>query len=254
MLPPTARFSSRVGNYVRYRPGYPPEVIEVLKSECGLGPSAAVADVGAGTGIFTRLLLETGARVYAVEPNREMREAAEAGSEYRPNFSTVAATAEATTLPDASVDLVTAAQAMHWFDAAAARAEFARILKPEGNVALIWNSRLENGTRFMEDYEALLRRFAPEYGTVNHHNIDDAEIAAFFAPQPMRVRSFPNAQRMDYEGLQGRLLSSSYAPEAGNPNHLPMLAALRELFDHEQNDGAVEFLYETKVYWGRVKG
>ena len=163
---PTARFTSRVDDYVRARPGYPPEVVRLLETECALGPGKSVADVGSGTGILTRDLLETGATVYAVEPNAAMREAAEAALEplsppgergRGEGFVSLAATAEATTLPDAAVDLVIAAQAFHWFDRDAARQEFSRILREPRWVALVWNERAESGTPFLEGYETLLR-------------------------------------------------------------------------------------------------
>src|SRR3974390_1220982 len=125
---PTARFSARVGTYVRYRPGYPAEVLELLRRECGLKPQHVVADIASGTGLFTRLLLENGNRVFAVEPNQHMREAGARFLGKHEKLTSVAGTAEDTTLPSASVDLVTAAQAAHWFDRVRARPEFARIL------------------------------------------------------------------------------------------------------------------------------
>src|ERR1700722_13943261 len=128
----TSRFSKRVENYVRYRPGYPAEVLKVLKKECRLLPSHALADIASGTGIWTRLLLENRNSVFGVEPNAEMRHAGERLLEAFAGFTSVAGTAEATTLADQSVDFVTAAQAAHWFDRGRARREFGRILKPGG--------------------------------------------------------------------------------------------------------------------------
>src|ERR1700733_5090047 len=138
----TSRFSDRVEKYVLYRPGYPPEVLRTLQTECGLMPNHAIADIASGTGIWTRMLLENGNSVFGVEPNAEMREAGERLLAAFPNFTSVAGTAEASELADHSVDFVTAAQAAHWFDRARARCEFGRVLKPGGWLVLLWNERL----------------------------------------------------------------------------------------------------------------
>jgi SAM-dependent methyltransferase len=246
----TQRFTDRVSDYVRFRPGYPPEVVTFLHVTCGLADNARVADIGAGTGISTRLFLDAGHAVVAVEPNPAMRAAADRWLGHYPGYSSVAGTAEATSLPDGSVDLVTAAQAFHWFDAAEAQREFARILKPNGLIVLMWNSRLLDATPFLAGYEALLQRFSDDYQSVAERYADDDSMTAWFAGRLAHKASFPNAQRLDFDGLKGRLMSSSYAPKAGHPNHEPMLAALRELFDRTAHDGAVEFLYETCVYTG----
>jgi len=251
MKPATERFSDRVDNYVRYRPSYPPALLDLLERECGLGPGAVVADVGAGTGIFSRLLLERGARVLAVEPNAAMRAAAEQLLSGSPGFASVAAPAEATGLADGSVDIVTAAQAFHWFDRERARHEFRRILKPGGWTVLIWNERVVDTTPFLREYEQLLQDYAPEYGIVDHRNIGPEQVAEFFAPAPVAFRSFPNYQRLDFDALKGRLLSSSYAPAPGHPNHEPMLEALRRSFDRHQIDGTVTLEYQTRVFYGR---
>ncbi len=247
---PTTRFTDRVANYVRYRPGYPAEIIPYLSEAIGLGPADIVADVGAGTGISTRLFLDHGNVVFAVEPNAAMRAAAEAELARYPNFRSIAARAEATGLAQASVDLVAAAQAFHWFDRPAARAEFARILRPGGWVVLLWNVKLTDATPFLRDYEALLVEFGTDYTAVRHENVTDTELAAFFG-QGYSSRTFPNAQRLDYAGLEGRLLSASYAPGPEHPDHAPMLAALRRIFDARQVGGQVVLEYETRVYSGR---
>lgn len=250
--PSTKRFSDRVADYVRYRPSYPAGVVETLRHDAGLAPSAQVADVGSGTGIFASLLLPHCQRVYGVEPNDAMRAAAEQLLAGEPRFTSVTATAEATTLPDASVDLVTAAQAFHWFDKAACRREFARILKPDGIVALVWNERETATTPFLAGYEALLHRHAANYAQVNHANIDARVIAEFFAPAPYALVELPNEQRCDFDALKGRLLSSSYAPNIGRPGHAEMIADLVALFSHHSEEGAVSLLYTTKLYFGRL--
>lgn len=247
---PTRRFSDRVENYVRHRPSYPAEAIEALRAQAGLGPEAKVADIGSGTGIFAALLLPHCGRVFGVEPNDAMRAAAEERLGGDPRFTSVAATAEVTTLPDASVELVTAAQAFHWFDIDACRREFARILRPGGQVALIWNERLVDASPFLQDYEALLRRRATDYAQVNHLNTDAQAVAAFYHPREFTLQRFTNEQRFDFEGLKGRLLSSSYAPNAGKPGHEEMLAELAEIFARHERDGRVSFLYSTNLYLG----
>jgi SAM-dependent methyltransferase len=247
----TQRFTDRVADYVKYRPTYPRDVIAFLHEQCGVTEVARVADIGAGTGISAKLFLDAGHPVVAVEPNGAMREAADAWLARYPGFTSVPGTAEATTLDSASVDLVIAAQAFHWFDPATAKREFARILKPGGLVALFWNSRRLTGTPFLEDYEALLQRYGVDYTEVAERYADDARMAEWFGAEFVRQGIFANAQRLDFDGLKGRLMSSSYAPKAGHPNHKPMLAALRDLFDRDANDGAVELLYDTRVYAGR---
>lgn len=249
---PTTRFSDRVADYVRYRPSYPAGVVETLRRAAGLGPAAEVADIGSGTGIFSALLLPFCARVRGVEPNDAMRAAAERRFAGDPRFVSVAASAEATTLPDNSVDLVVAAQAFHWFATADCRREFARILRPGGSVALVWNERETSATPFLSEYEALLHRRATDYAKVNHANVDAHAIAAFFSPVACSLAQFPNEQRFDFEALKGRLLSSSYAPNAGQPGHAEMIADLADLFSRHAQGGSVSFLYTTKLYFGRL--
>ncbi|NBD27977.1 class I SAM-dependent methyltransferase [Paenibacillus glycinis] len=246
------RFSDRVDTYVKYRPSYPKEAIDHLYDAIGFNTASVIADIGAGTGIFSRLLLERGSRVIAVEPNNEMRSAAMETLAQEPQFLAVCGSAEETTLTDRSVDYIVCAQSFHWFDRTAARAEFGRILKPEGKAALIWNSRMTRGTPFREGYDLLLKRYATDYEQMTHKNISSAELASFFKEGTMREARFTMSQAFDYEGLKGRLLSSSYSPMPGHPNHEPMIAALRQLFDETSEDGKIAFDYETEVYWGEV--
>ena len=204
----TSRFSDRVENYIRYRPGYPLEALLALKSECGLSPQQAVADIASGTGIWTRMLLENGNPVFGVEPNPEMRQAGERLLARFPKFTSVTGSAEATTLPDQSVDFVTAAQAAHWFDREGARREFVRILKPGGWLVLLWNERLTDSTPFLREYEQLLLTYGTDYEDVRHEHTSDA-VNEFFDPAPFQERVFEMQQEFDYAGLEGRLLSSS---------------------------------------------
>jgi SAM-dependent methyltransferase len=248
----TQRFSSRVENYVKYRPSYPPALVQFLAKECGLSPNDVIADIGSGTGLLTKLFLDNGNHVMGVEPNREMREAGERFLAACPNFISVDGTAEATTLNDASVDAVIAGQAFHWFDIDKARREFLRILKPAGWVALIWNARRVDSSPFQREYDQLLRTYSEEYARTNHQDaVTDEAIEAFFDSRVGRAR-FDNAQQFDFDGLLGRLMSSSYAPEAGHPSHAPLVKALRDLFDKHQRAGVVTFEYDTEVYFGRL--
>lgn len=249
---PTARFSDRVENYVRYRPGYPPEVLDLLRTECRLQPSHFVADIASGTGVFTRLLLENGNSVFAVEPNLEMREMGVYRLESYYRLVSVAGTAEETTLRSGSVDFVTAAQAAHWFDLPRARAEFARILRPEGWCVLIWNERRTATTPFLRDYEQLLLTYGTDYKEVRHERTT-AMIHEFFAPALCQERLFDLRQQFDYEGAAGRLLSSSYVPLEGHPGYAPMMQELQRIFHAHAIENKVEFEYNTRVYYGKLK-
>ena len=249
---PTARFTGRVADYAAHRPSYPPEVIDVLAREGVLRPGHVVADIGSGTGILTGLLLANGNTVYAVEPNAAMAEEAAARLGGDPRFRPIAGRAEATGLPDGSCDVVTAAQAFHWFDLDATRREFRRILRPGGAVVLIWNIRRLDATPFLREYEELLKRFALDYQKISAGWADEGAIGQFFAPSSFEVRGLEYRQVFGFDGLRGRLLSSSYAPPAGHPRHEPMIAELRRLFDSHQRGGEVAFEYDTKVYWGQL--
>jgi len=252
MTRPTERFSDRAEHYQRYRPGYPPAAVDVLARHCGLAYGAVVADVGSGTGILSEQLLERGARVIGIEPNDAMRAAAEARLGAEPRFRSVAATAEATTLADESVDLWVAAQAFHWFEAPRARLEALRVLRAGGSAALLWNERPPEPGAFFGEYEALLRQHAAEYTSIAAQRVDEASMREFLGGT-MQIARFPNQQTLDYAGLEGRLLSSSYAPAPGHPEHEPMLRGLRTLFDRYSREGAVIFPYETRVYYAQLK-
>jgi SAM-dependent methyltransferase len=248
----TERFSTRAENYARYRPSYPEQVLDLLREQCGLTPDSIVADVGSGTGILSELFLRNGNTVFAIEPNREMREAADRLLAHYERFHSVDGTAEDTGLPYRSVQFVTAGQAFHWFDRGRARTEFARILERGGWCVLVWNDRRTGSTPFLREYQQLLRDHAPEYGHVTHKRLGGDEFARFFGPRGYRTATFPNHQLFDFDGLRGRLLSSSYAPEPGQPGHDSMLARLREIFDAHRQDGKVTFEYDTQVFFGHL--
>jgi ubiquinone/menaquinone biosynthesis C-methylase UbiE len=247
----TERFSSRVENYVRYRPGYPSEVIELLNRECGLTSDSIIADIAFGTGIFTRRLLENGNRVFGVEPNADMRRAGESFLADCPSLTSVAGTAEATTLPDHSMDFVTAAQAAHWFDLNKTRKEFIRITKPGGWSVLLWNERRTDSTPFLREYEQLVLDYGTDYKEVRHERTTET-IHEFSSPTAFHSRVFENHQEIDYAGLEGRLLSSSYTPPPDHPQHNPMLAELRRVFEAHQANGKVVLEYNTRVYYAQL--
>jgi len=251
MTDTTQRFSKRVEDYVRYRPGYPAGLVPRLLEKSALGAGAVVADVGSGTGIFTRLLLQQGLKVYAIEPNAPMREAAEASLGDEQQFVSIAAAAEDTGLDDDAVDLVSAAQSFHWFNNAATKAEFRRILKPDGRLALLWNRR-KLSQPFQQAYDGILRELSPEYGKVNHMNLGENEIADFFAPAEMEVVHFDNSQQLDFPSLLGRLKSSSYCPAEDSPHYIPLVTELLALFDQHAVEGSIDFEYDTELYLGPI--
>lgn len=251
MLDPTKRFSNRVQNYLKYRPTYPSAIIPLLESKCGLTSDSVIAEPGSGTGLLTKLFLQNGNRVFGVEPNAEMRAAGEKELANCPKFSSVNATAEATTLTDHSVDFVVAGQAFHWFDRERARAEFGRILKPAGWVVLIWNSFRVESSPLMTAYQELVLRHGTDYVEVSRE-LDHSDIESFFAPGSCQTAPFNFQQTFDYQGLEGRLLSSSFVPQPNHPNYERMLRDLRDIFDANQKDGRVAFEYETEVFYGRL--
>lgn len=248
----TGRFSSRVADYVKYRPSYPPAVLAYLQEQQGLTAGQHITDIGAGTGISSLLFLDAGYRVTAVEPNREMREEAIGSLGSRPGFAAVDGTAEHTGLPDACTDVIIAGQAFHWFDTTLAAAEFRRILKTGGPVVLLWNERSTNEP-FEKAYDLLIRKHGRDYVQVQHRNIDKAHIAAFFDPGKVDLVVFPNSQVFDYAGLEGRLLSSSYMPERRAAGFDAMIDDLKLLYEQYKEHDTITIHYDTKVYTGHFE-
>jgi SAM-dependent methyltransferase len=245
------RFTTRVDDYAKFRPTYPSSIIDSLKAHCGLTGASVVADVGSGTGIFSELFLRNGNTVFGVEPNAQMRNSAEKLLGDYQQFKSIDGSAEATDLDSQSIDLVTAAQAFHWFDRTRARMEFGRILRPHGWVALIWNERRLDSTPFLRAFEQLLLQYGTDYQKIRHENVT-GEIENFFAPQGFRLESFDNTQTFDFEGLTGRVRSSSYTPEPDHPSFAPMMASLREIFEQHQQRGTIAFEYDTRLYYGQL--
>jgi ubiquinone/menaquinone biosynthesis C-methylase UbiE len=250
---PTARFTDRVENYVKARPGYPAEMIPYLVRECALTRDRTVLDIGCGTGLLAERFCEFGCPVIGVEPNAAMREA---GRQYLagfPNFQMIEGTAESTSMPAASVDIVTAGQAFHWFEVEAARREFARVLKPRGWTVLVWNDRVATGAEFAEGYEKLVERFGIDYAQVDHRRkANDETFRRFFGNNAYRRAAFPNAQRLEWGRFLARVLSSSYMPAPGHPSHEPMMKELQRIFEENTRDSAVIMKYETAVIYGRI--
>lgn len=249
----TGRFTGRAAEYARHRPGYPPVVVEWMRDVCGMRAGCDVADIGCGTGILAEMLLGAGAQVVGVEPNADMRSACGERLGSRGGLRMVNGTAEATDLADASVDIVVAAQAMHWFDLPRAREEFRRVLRPGGWAVAVWNERRLSGTPFLDAYERLLHEHGTDYGKVASWNLTDERLRAFLGPQAFVVRRADNFQDLDEEGLVGRLLSSSYVPAPGHPKHDAMLAAARDVFARTSERGLVRLAYEVRWYAGRLE-
>ena len=248
------RFSSRVDSYVKARPTYPREIISYLTKEIALTPQWTIADIGSGTGISTQLFLENGNTVYAIEPNAPMRNAAEKSLAGFANYKSINASAETTTLKDHEIDLIVAAQAFHWFDRDVTRLEWRRILRPDGWALIMWNNRKLDTTPFLREYEQLLLTFGTDYRMVKHRHvsINPQKFADFFGHTSYRTVKFQNAQRLDWQSLHARLMSSSYAPQPDDPRHQPMLAALHQSFDRHQSDGVVTIEYETELFFGQL--
>lgn len=243
----TQRFSQKVENYILYRPGYPPALLNFMRSELGLLPGHVIADIGAGTGKLSELFLRNGNQVYAVEPNAPMRQAARELLGADPNFIPLNGTAERTGLSNNSVDFVVAGQAFHWFDQSAFRDECRAMLRPNGRVLLIWNDRDDERSAFLRDYEAFLHQYSTDYHEVDLRKIDEENFDAFFGPGNYESRSFENYQDFDFEGLRGRYLSCSYALTEAHDRYVEAMQRLRELFDVYQQAGRVRMWYRTKV-------
>ncbi|GIW46304.1 MAG: methyltransferase [Deltaproteobacteria bacterium] len=249
---PTKRFSKRALYYSKGRPGYPEEIVFLLKSECSLTPFCVIADIGSGTGLLSELFLKNGNTVFGVEPNEDMRRIAEKRLGGYPNFISLEGTAEAIPLKDRSVDFITVGHAFHWFSVDKSRTEFLRILRPDGWVVIVWNQRRTDSTPFLRAYEGLLLRFGTDYAKVNPLNFNDSVLYSFFGRYGFKLRVFKNLQALDFEGLKNRLLSSSYVPMEGSLGYDNMMRELEAIFYQHSENGKVIFEYDTKVYYGKL--
>ena len=244
------RFSNRVENYVKYRPNYPPQVLDLFRKEMNLRESSVIADIGAGTGISSKMFLENGNKVYGVEPNTAMRTAAEIFLRDFPLYKSIDGTAENTNLSDNSVDFVVAAQAFHWFDKEKTRGEFKRILRENGYVALIWNERQLDTNAFLREYENLLKKFGNDYEKVRHDKIDEEILHEFFQNE-LKRKTYKNVQTVGFEGLRGRILSSSYMPTEADEAFQPLTNELQRLFANYAENGKIQILYNTNVFYSQ---
>jgi len=247
------RFSNRVADYVRYRPGYPAGALDWLRANCGLLREHAVADIGSGTGLLSKLFLDHGNSVFGVEPNAEMRAAGEEFLGAYDRFTSVDGSAETTTLADSGVQYVAAGQAFHWFDPNAAFAEFRRILGAGGYTVILWNERLTDSTLFLRDYESFLRRFGTDYARVSDSYPGPEQMRAFFGANEFASHELPNAQEFDLASLSGRLRSSSYIPAPDHPGFPRMMTELRRIFEVHQKEGLVRMEYRTRIYAGQLQ-
>jgi SAM-dependent methyltransferase len=250
---PKQRFSDRVADYRKYRPSYPSEAIQFVKEHCAVDSISNIADIGSGTGISTQSLLDVfQCHVYAIEPNDNMRMEAERALEDNPFFHSIKGSSEETTLKSGSIDLIAAFQAFHWFDRVKSRKEFDRISRSPKWVLLVWNDRKTQGSEFLEEYEAILKKL-PEYHRVTHKNTTVRDIQDFIGARDLLTAEFPHAQRFNFEGLTGRFFSSSYTPAQGTDEYQEVIGRLETLFNLRSVDGMVTFEYTTQVYLGTMR-
>jgi len=246
----TRRFSKRVADYVRYRPRYPQQVIDILVAEAGLTSKSIIADIGSGTGFSTELFLKHGCLSYGVEPNTDMREAGAEYLEQYPNFISINGSAEKTTLPKGAVNFVTAGQALHWFNPPAALSEFNRILKPGGKLAFFWNERDPSPSDFMSEYMTIVEAYILEERTAHHSDVGSERLAYLFADGAYAEHHIPWTQSTNLEQLIGRAVSSSYMPTRDDPRAEAMISDLTALFNRHASDGQVNFHYVTDLFFG----
>lgn len=247
----TTRFSNKVENYIKYRPSYPSDMFEFIKLELNLTPEKVVADIGSGTGISTELFLKNGNKVYGIEPNKEMRDAGEKLLSKYSNFISINVTSENTLLDNNSIDLISAFQAFHWFDVPKAKKEFKRILKDGSYVLLVWNDRKTDSTEFLKAYEDLLQEYSSDYKEVNHKNIAENDISLFL-DKGYKSKTFENYQLFDFEGIKGRMFSSSYVPDENTQDGQKILLELEKIFAKFNTNNMVKFEYLTEIFYGKV--
>jgi len=250
---PKKRFSTRVENYIKYRPSYPQEIISFLKEKQILSSDSVIADIGSGTGILSELFLKEGNHVYGIEPNIDMRNAGETQLSKYSNFVSVEGSAENTSLNSSSVEIITAGQAFHWFDLEKTRIEFLRILKPEGWILLIWNRREKMNNEFLKEYEKFLLKYGTDYKAIEKSKLDfDKFFGESKTERNYKYKKFDNYQIFDYDGLEGRLLSTSYIPLDDHPTFNDMMIDLKQLYDKFQQNGVIKFDYKTEVIYGHL--
>jgi len=246
-----SRFSHKARLYDRFRPHYPSALLAFLRESMAFDPGKTVADIAAGTGIFTEQVAQWGNTVYVVEPNHAMRRLARRRLKGFKNCVFVKGTAEATGLPDNSVDLAVSAQAFHWFDLTKTKAEFRRIGRDNLLVAVVWNLR-NTASPFEVAYESLIGQYGVDYPQVSQRRIDTEEVLSFFAPDAPKYRVFEHEDLLTLEQLQGRMLSYSFMPGETSPIYHEMSEAIRDLFGRYQQDGNVRLSYTTRLFIGGI--
>lgn len=248
----TNQFDGRAADYTASRPNYSPQLINCLYSRYGISENSVIADIGSGTGKFSKHLLDKQSQVYCVEPNDDMRSVAEQELCGYINFHSVAGDAENTTLKDNFVDCVTAAQAFHWFDAPKFKAECLRIIKPDGKVFLIWNIR-NCGDVINQEWHNIFSRYCPSFkGFSNGIEQADPAIETFF-DQGYEYVSFDYPLIFDREYFIKRSLSSSYSLRKDDTNYEQYLSALNKLFDKYERNGSISISNQTVAYIGTIK-
>ncbi|MCA9960693.1 MAG: methyltransferase domain-containing protein [Anaerolineales bacterium] len=242
-------FGPRVGYYMQARPDYPAAVAACLRDVYGLTETAVIADIGCGTGKLARLFLENGNPVYGVEPDAEMRAASQAYLRDFAQFTAVNGTAEATNLPTAGIDFVVAGQAAHWFERTGAEAEFRRICRPGGKIALVWNQR-QRETPIVREFDAILHTFRQPTPHLRRANAVPADVMALAGPQA-RLHTFLMVQELDFDALVARMLSISFVPLPGEAGHEALLAKLQQFFADFAENGRIRLPYTTELYVGQ---
>jgi len=249
-----AKFNGMGKTYAKFRPTYPQAFIEYLCTDVGVTKNSVIADIGSGTGILTKQLLELGNRVIAVEPNEDMRVVAESDLCGYENFTSVNSSAENTTLDSQSVDSITVAQAFHWFDRELFKAECRRILKPNGKVILVWNSRIF-GTEIVEDGDKINKKYCPNFkgfdGGMRGTEDENNRFEDFFARR-YEVKIFENNMTFNLDGFIGRNRSASYSLKESDKNYPAYIAELTECFNRHAVDGKLVMPNDTRSYVGAV--
>lgn len=251
-LKPTERFSGRVEAYRRYRSPYPREIIPLLQERCGLTRHSTVADIGAGTGMLAEVFLENGNRVFAVEPNADMRVACEELVASYPQLTCIDGTAEETGLPTHSVDFVTVGRALHWFDQEKCRPEFARILREGGWVVLAGQGPHEQTEPVIRDFRTILKEHSIDFERLKHRYDIEAAVRRLFAGGDFQQAEFAATEEMTYEDLEGFMLSLSVTPQPDHPGFPAMQRALREYFTRHQSGGKLRMPMTSRIHFGHL--
>lgn len=247
----TERFTGRAEIYERYRSRFPHAVIDLLREHCNLQPDDLIADIGAGTGMLTQLFLDNGNRVMAVEPNEEMRAACHRLHSNRARFQIVDAAAESTGLADATIDLVAAGRAFHWFDRDRALAEFKRILKPHGWLVLASTSPAREGSEAAREYEQFILSHSIDFDKVRQHFGSYDDLKPFGDTQSFAAR-ITGEDLLTLEAFTGLIQSFSVMPMPGDPRHEPMLEAIKAYFAKWSSNGILRLATDCLVNGWRV--